>query len=52
MTVNAAFFCTLARRKLEREFRFRAASVDPERTTSVPVADTTDTVPVPAAAVS
>jgi len=52
MTINAAFFCTMARRKLEREFRFRAASVDPERITSVEVADATATVSVPAVAAS
>jgi ABC-type transport system involved in multi-copper enzyme maturation permease subunit len=32
MTINAAFFCTVARRRLEREFRLRASGTEPPKT--------------------
>ncbi len=30
ITLNAAFFCTMARKRLEREFRVRAAGLEPD----------------------
>jgi ABC-type transport system involved in multi-copper enzyme maturation permease subunit len=55
ITVNAAFFCTIARRRLEREFRFRASGVGvpKEFTSHDPGEDAADESwpPVPEAAV-
>lgn len=43
MTINSAFFCAIARKKLESEFRTRAAGVEPEPKPWWPAA--TETVP-------
>jgi hypothetical protein len=45
MTINSAWFCTIARKRLEREFRVRAAGVEPEQKPWWPAP--TETVPAP-----